>query len=92
MIGIEPVPVEGAPPGADTPWSAEHPFVVDMEKARRELGYEPVVTYEQALPETLEWLRAATAGRDWREAFPGLRIYNDDLFDYEAEDRLLGQS
>lgn len=88
LIGLEPVPVEGAPPGSETPWSLEHPFVLDMRAAER-LGYEPVATYEQALPATLDWLREATAGRDWRGAFPGLSVYGDTLFDYAAEDRLL---
>jgi nucleoside-diphosphate-sugar epimerase len=82
LIGIEPVPVEGEPPGSSTPWSVEHPFVVDMAKAERELGYAPVTTYEQALPATLAWLHEATD-------FPGLAAYPEDLFDYAAEDRLL---
>jgi nucleoside-diphosphate-sugar epimerase len=82
LIGIEPVPVEGEPPGSSTPWSVEHPFVVDMAKAERELGYAPVTTYAQALPATLTWLHEATE-------FPGLDRYPEDLFDYATEDRLL---
>lgn len=89
LFGLEPVPVKGAPPGSDTPWSVAHPFVLDMGRAERELGYAPVTTYEMALPDTLAWLREATAAHDWRDAFPGLRVYGDTLFDYAAEDRLL---
>ena len=92
LIGLEPVPVEGEPPGSATPWSVEHPLVVDMGKARRDLGYEPVTTYEASLPETLEWLERTAAGRDWREVFPGLAAYPEDLFDYAAEDLLLARS
>ena len=82
LFGLEPVPVEGDPPGSDTPWSVEHPFVVDMAKAERELGYTPVTDYAGALPATIEWLHEA-------DEFPGLAVYDHDLFDYAAEDRLL---
>ena len=85
LFGLEPVPVEGAPPGADTPWSVEHPFVLDMAKAERELGYHPVVTYAEALPATVAWLSET-------DDFPGLAIYGDTLFDYAAEDRLLEEA
>jgi nucleoside-diphosphate-sugar epimerase len=83
LFGFEPIPVEGNPPGSDTPWSVEHPFVVDMTKAERELGYRPVTTYAEALPATVAWLREA-------KDFPGLAVYTEDLFDYAAEDALLG--
>ena len=72
-----------------TPWSVERPFVLDMEKAERELGYAPVTTYEQALPQTLDWLRRAADGRDWREVFTRMAALPEDFFDYAAEDRLL---
>ncbi len=85
LFGLEPVPVEGNPPGADTPWSAEHPFVLDMTKAERELGYAPVSDYAGALPATVAWLHETTD-------FPGLEIYGDTLFDYAAEDDLLARS
>ena len=84
LFGLDPVPVDGCPPGADTPWSVEHPLVVDMAKAERELGYAPVTDYASALPATVAWLHEATE-------FPGLDVYGDTLFDYEAEDRLLAQ-
>jgi len=34
----------------------------DIEKARRILGYEPVVSFEEGLKRTVEWYRTATAG------------------------------
>ena len=34
------------------------------------LGYRPVATYAQGLPETVEWLEGVLRERDWREAFP----------------------
>ncbi|MFG3346391.1 NAD-dependent epimerase/dehydratase family protein [Streptomyces sp. NPDC048018] len=81
------------PPGKDrvggTPWTAPHPVVCDMTAAERELGYRPVVTYEESLPGTVEWLAAAVARQDWREAFPGLVKYGVDFFDYAAEDAWL---
>ncbi|MFE5296373.1 NAD-dependent epimerase/dehydratase family protein [Streptomyces sp. NPDC056632] len=81
------------PPGKDrvgaTPWTAPHPLVCDMTAAERELGYRPVVTYEESLPRTIEFLTAAVARQDWREAFPGLVKYGVDFFDYAAEDAWL---
>ncbi|MFE9027860.1 NAD-dependent epimerase/dehydratase family protein [Streptomyces iakyrus] len=69
-----------------SPWSVELPVVCDMSAAERELGYRPVVSYRDGLPETVEWLTRRLSERDWREAFPSLaRIYTD-LFDYAAED------
>jgi nucleoside-diphosphate-sugar epimerase len=36
-------------PAVETPWSVPRPFILDMSKAKRELGYEPVVRYEEAV-------------------------------------------
>ncbi|MFF5439454.1 NAD-dependent epimerase/dehydratase family protein [Streptomyces achromogenes] len=69
-----------------TPWSVPLPVVCDMSAARRELGYRPVVSYADSLPETVEWLAGCVRGRDWREAFPLLARAYPDLFDYAAED------
>jgi nucleoside-diphosphate-sugar epimerase len=70
-----------------TPWSAPRPLVVDMRAAERDLGYRPLVRYEQSVERTVEYLLAATRERDWREAFPvGARYLR---FDYEAEDAFL---
>jgi nucleoside-diphosphate-sugar epimerase len=47
-----------------TPWSAELPVVCGMAAAERELGYRPVVTYAESLPETVAWLEGRPAGQD----------------------------
>jgi len=87
--------VDGPPPeptvGA-SPWSVEHPVVLDMTAAERELGYRAVTTYQDSLPGTVAWLVDALAGKDWRELFPLPARLSDeggDWFDYQAEDRWL---
>ncbi|MFF0558734.1 NAD-dependent epimerase/dehydratase family protein [Streptomyces sp. NPDC004266] len=87
----ETVLMEGAPQGTVglTPWTSEHPIVYDMTAAERELGYRPVVSYAESLPETVEWLAGQLKGREWRDAFPGLAKYQVDFFDYAAEDAWL---
>lgn len=57
-----------------------------MEKTSRDLNYEPVVTYEQAIVETVEWITRAVARRDWQEVLPKAAAYLGDRFDYGAED------
>ncbi|WP_079039059.1 NAD-dependent epimerase/dehydratase family protein [Streptomyces sp. Root431] len=90
VMGVrsETILMEGAPEGTvgSTPWTAPHPVVYDMTAAERELGYRPVVSYAETLPETVEWLTAHLGDREWREAFTGLAKYGVDLFDYAAED------
>lgn len=71
------------------PWGGFHPWVVSMDKARDELGYAPVTTYEEAIAETVEWIVSATRDRDWREVLPKAAEYLGAKFDYEAEDRFL---
>ncbi|MEW2512091.1 NAD(P)-dependent oxidoreductase [Streptomyces sp. NPDC046870] len=80
--------LDGPPAGSvgRTPWSVPGPVVFDMSAAERELGYRPVVSYAESLPETVEWLTGALRGRDWREVFPVLAQAYPDLFDYAAED------
>lgn len=89
-MGVETrtVYVDGPPAGSvgRTPWSVPRPVVCDMSAAERELGYRPVVSYAESLPETVEWLTGALRGRDWREVFPLLAQACPDLFDYAAED------
>ncbi|MEU5016217.1 NAD-dependent epimerase/dehydratase family protein [Streptomyces angustmyceticus] len=90
----EVVTVAGAAPSpgvGDTPWTAPHPVVHDLAAAERELGYRAVTTYEESLPETVEWLAGRVEGRDWREVFPLMAgVYPDEmLFGYAAEDRWL---
>lgn len=70
-----------------TPWSVPKPFLVDMSKAGRELGYRPVTTWAAALPRQVEWLIDATRDRDWREVLPRGAQYLE--FDYDAEDELV---
>ncbi|MGW2648429.1 NAD-dependent epimerase/dehydratase family protein [Streptomyces sp. NPDC001393] len=83
--------LDGPPEGSVglTPWSVPLPVVCDMSAAERELGYRPVVSYADSLPETVAWLADALAGRDWRESFPLLAKAYPDLFDYAAEDARL---
>ena len=71
----------------DNPWGAppEHPFVVSMELAERELGYRPATTYPEAVKETCAWLVGELeAGRDWNGT------YLEGMLDYAAEDEVLG--
>lgn len=78
------------PPVGETPWSTPNPVVLDMSLARRQLGYRPVTTYLDSLPETVRWLVDATHGRDWRTVFTDLvENYQTDYFDYVAEDAWL---
>jgi nucleoside-diphosphate-sugar epimerase len=70
-------------------WSTPHPVVLDMTDAEFELGYRPVTTYEQALPETVAWLVEATRGRDWRDVLPTTARIMESSFDYAAEDELI---
>ncbi|MFD5370875.1 NAD-dependent epimerase/dehydratase family protein [Streptomyces sp. NPDC127103] len=91
-VTSETVLIEGPPPGdivGATPWTAPRSVVYDMAAAERELGYRPVVSYADSLPETIAWLTERVAGRAWREAFPGLAKYGMDFFDYAAEDAWL---
>ncbi|MEU9860254.1 NAD-dependent epimerase/dehydratase family protein [Streptomyces sp. NPDC047971] len=93
VMGVESetVLISGPPEGTVglTPWTGAHPVVYGMTGAERELGYRPVVSYEESLPATVEWLTGRLAVQDWREAFPGLVKYPVDLFDYAAEDAWL---
>jgi hypothetical protein len=87
------LPLRGSPPSqsvGDTPWSTPQPFLLDMDAARA-LGYRLVVAYPAAVAATCEWLLAATRGRDWRQALPGLAAHGSHLFDYEAEDEHLSR-
>ncbi|MFF3262061.1 NAD-dependent epimerase/dehydratase family protein [Streptomyces sp. NPDC002932] len=73
-----------------SPWAAPHPIVYDLSAAERELGYRPVTGYAESLPETVEWITAQLAGRDWTDAYPAMaRSYGTGLFDYAAEDAWL---
>jgi nucleoside-diphosphate-sugar epimerase len=75
----------------ETVWSTPHPVVLDMTEAEFELGYRPVTTYEQALPETVAWLVEATRGRDWRDVLPRTAEIMASSFDYSAEDEFIAE-
>jgi nucleoside-diphosphate-sugar epimerase len=94
VMGVETrtVLLDGPPPSSavgETPWSVPVPVVCDMSAAERELGYRGVVRYADRLPETVAWIEAHLAGRDWREAYPKMFQTYGDLFDYAAEDAYL---
>ncbi|GAB2730573.1 NAD(P)H-binding protein [Streptomyces bullii] len=90
VMGVETETVvdgpEPSPSVGRSPWSVPLPVVCDRSAAERELGYRPVVSYAESLPETVDWLAAHLSGRDWREAFATLARAYPDLFDYAAED------
>jgi nucleoside-diphosphate-sugar epimerase len=90
-VGHDPLDLllPGAPPSprvGASPWSVPHPVVLDMRKARHELGYAPMTSYNRTITQVCAWLRDETANRDWREVFPSL---SGDQFDYAAEDAYL---
>ena len=70
-----------------SPWSTPKPFVVDMSKAEKELGYRAPTTWADAIGPQVQWLVDATRDRDWREVLP--RGANYLRFDYEQEDALV---
>ena len=72
-----------------TPWSIPRPLVVDMAAARRQLGYAPATTYAESIGATFRWLEDEVAPHDWRALLPQLAAYPWNLFDYDAEDRML---
>ncbi|MFF3491677.1 NAD-dependent epimerase/dehydratase family protein [Streptomyces sp. NPDC002795] len=92
-VATRTVLVDGPPPApnvGDSPWSVPRPLILDMSAAERELGYKPVTTYADALPETVEWLTARLREQDWESGFPKMvASYTTGLFDYAAEDAWL---
>ena len=68
-----------------TPWSVQHPFVLDT-SALRGLGYRAATDYAGVVASTCDWLRAVATTANWRARFPVLAAYPYDLFDYVAED------
>lgn len=95
-VETETVFVDGPPPVpnvGDSPWSVPLPLILDMSAAERELGYKPVTTYADALPETVEWLAARLREQDWETGFPKMvASYTTGIFDYAAEDAWLASS
>jgi nucleoside-diphosphate-sugar epimerase len=70
-----------------TPWSVPKPFLVDMSKAERELGYSPAVTWSNAIDAQVEWLLEVTRDGAWQDVLPTGAQYL--RFDYEAEDEFV---
>jgi hypothetical protein len=60
-----------------------------MTEAEFELGYRPVTTYQQAVPETVAWLVEVTSERPWEEVLPRSAELMHGAFDYGAEDEFL---
>lgn len=73
-------------PFVKNPWAAPRALIVDMRKAKDELGYEPVTTYDDAITDTIEWVRNIATPIDWKEALPRAAEYFAKRFDYDAED------
>jgi nucleoside-diphosphate-sugar epimerase len=88
------------PPRADglgfNPWGVPHDIVLDMTRAREELGYTPAISYDEALRRDIEWAietvnRSDLSGKSWQDVFPGLvgRFGAACWFPYQAEDAYL---
>jgi nucleoside-diphosphate-sugar epimerase len=56
LVGASVEPVYGPPRAGDVRDSQ-----ADISKAKRLLGYEPIVSFEEGLRRTLEWYRTAGA-------------------------------
>ncbi|WP_284164872.1 NAD(P)-dependent oxidoreductase [Frigidibacter sp. SD6-1] len=85
LVPVSDLPEECAHVG-HTPWSAEHPIIIDTARARA-LGWKPDSYAADRLAPYLDWMRGHEA--DWRAAFPVFGDYRADPFDYAAEDRML---
>jgi hypothetical protein len=73
-----------------------HDIVLDMTRAREELGYTPAISYDEALRRDIEWAietvnRSDLSGKSWQDVFPGLvgRFGAACWFPYQAEDAYL---
>lgn len=82
IVGL---PDRGYPPKVGvTPWSVPKPFVVEPSQDLESAG-----SYESLVPPAARWLIEATRDRPWQEVLPALAAYPFDLFDYEADERVL---
>lgn len=68
------------PPRGRTPWSTQHPFVLDI-SALRALARQPVADYAGSVASICDWLVSVTDQSDWRALFPVLAAYPYELFD-----------
>lgn len=85
-LGYEFEPVLLLDDAYGNPWGvpAEHPLVLEMSTAERELGYQPVTAYPEAVKAACSWLVSELeGGRDWGGT------YLDGSLDYAAEDAVL---
>jgi nucleoside-diphosphate-sugar epimerase len=84
-------PFRGAPVGlshvGSTPWSSEHPFVLDTTRARS-LGWDGG-DYRVRVAEVCDWVLGVARTGDWRARFSGFASYGYDPFDYAAEDEVM---
>lgn len=78
------------------PWGVPKPIVLDGRKAQQELGYQPAISYDDAVRMDIEWAveaveRARAAGGDWHDVFPDVisRYGSDGWFPYAAEDAFM---
>ena len=90
-LDIRVAPFEGPPVGpshiGSTPWSAEHPLVLDT-TAARELGWSGG-RYADTVGATCRWTLDAARSGDWTRQFSMFSKYGYDPFDYPAEDQFL---
>jgi hypothetical protein len=56
-----------------SPWSAQHPFVLDMTAATA-IGYRAETGYAATVGPICGWLLHATEGCDWRGPVPHPRV------------------
>jgi hypothetical protein len=59
------------PPVGSTPWSVQHPFVLDMTGPTAP-GYRAETEYAPTVGPICDWLTRATEGKDWRACFQTL--------------------
>lgn len=91
LVTVPGDPVDGV---GLTPWSVPRPLVLDMRRARDELGYVAPGGYADTVGACVAWLVEAASARDWREAFPGFVRMEamGDFFAYAAEDTFLART
>lgn len=84
LIFLPGPPIKGV---GDTPWSVPRAMRLDTSRLSALMGQPPV--YAQSVRETVEWALSQLVG-DWQSAFQKLLAIYPPLFDYEAEDALVG--
>ena len=70
-----------------SPWSVPFPICLDTSALAALIGRPPL--YQETVPPTAAWA-LEHIGEDWTQSFPKLAAYPFPLFDYEAEDAVLG--